>query len=222
MNKSLLRNALGTLAAVGALHAPVASAADAEHARHDGHAQHRQAVEQRQPIAGTAASVRLEDAVLVDRSARPTKFRQDAIGDRIVAISFVYTSCTTVCPMITSVFADLQQQLGERLGRDVWLVSLSIDPATDTPQRLAEYAARFGAKPGWLWLTGDKQQMTQVLKGLGAYTPDFTSHPPMVLVGDGRTGRWVRFNGLPSAQQLVPELERLTMARSAPTPRAAR
>lgn len=188
----------------------------AQHHDHDAHAAHRSAATQASASSPAAAApVVREDAELVDRQSRPVRFRQDVIGDRIVAINFIYTTCTTICPLASSIFAGLQQELGDRLGREVRLVSLSIDPSTDTPRRLSEYADRFGAAPGWLWLTGERPRMTQVLKGLGAYTPDFTSHPPMVLVGDARTDRWTRFNGLADPRQLAAEIDRLQRARTA-------
>ena len=71
------------------------------------------------------------------------------------------------------------------------LVSVSVDPVRDTPQRLKAYAATHKAKPGWIWLTGGKRSMDELLDGLGAYTPNFENHPAMVLVGDGRTGEWL-------------------------------
>ena len=67
----------------------------------------------------------------------------------------------------------------------------------DTPARLKEYAARYGAGPGWTWLTGPKPQVDEVLQVFGAYTPNFVEHPPLVMVGDAKTGKWIRFYGFP-------------------------
>jgi protein SCO1/2 len=168
-----------------------------------------------------AAAVTLADATLVDQDGAPARFRADVIGDQVVVVDFVYTTCTTVCPVLSSVFARVQHRLGDRLGRGVRLVSVSLDPERDTPARLQAYAARFGAGPHWKWLTGSQQDVEQVLKGLGAYTPNFSAHVPMVLVGDGRSGRWTRFNGFPAEDRIVAKVDELLAARAA-TASAAR
>jgi len=135
------------------------------------------------------------------------------IGDRIVVMDFVYTSCTTVCPVISAVFGQVQDKLGEQLGDEVVLVSVSVDPVRDTPQRLKAYAATHNAKPGWIWLTGGKRTMDEVLDGLGAYSPNFEDHPSMVLVGDGRSGEWSRFFGFPSPDRIMDQVNALQAAR---------
>ena len=102
---------------------------------------------------------------------------------------------------------------GDQLGDDVALVSVSIDPTRDTPQRLKAYAARYQARPGWIWLTGGKRTMDEVLDGLGAYSPNFADHPSMVLVGDGRSGEWSRFFGFPSPDRIMDQVNTLQAAR---------
>lgn len=171
--------------------------------------------------AGGAARVRLADAALVDQDGRAVRFRSEAIGDRIVVVDFVFTTCTTVCPALSAIFGRVQERLGDRLGRGVALVSVSLDPARDTPARLKEFGARHRAGPHWTWLTGQQDEVEEVLRGLGAYTPNFSAHVPMVLVGDGRTGAFVRLNGFPSPDRIVAQVEALLAARalaSAPSP----
>jgi protein SCO1/2 len=160
-------------------------------------------------------SVSLVEATLRDRSGASVRFPADVVGDRIVVVDFIFTSCTTICPILSARLARVQERLGDRLGREVRLVSLSIDPVRDTPDRLAGFGARFGAGPGWSWLTGDTDEVTRVLKGLGAWTPQFTEHAPAVLVGDGRTGRWYRFNGFPPVDRLVGAVDALAATRLA-------
>lgn len=162
-----------------------------------------------------AVKVRGLDTNLVDHDGRGVNVQRDVIGDRIVVVSFVYTSCTTVCPLVASVFSDLQARLGERVGRDVVLVTITVDPLRDTPAQLKAYAGRFQAGPGWRWLTGAPVAVNELLKGLGAYAPDFTQHPQMVLVGDGTTGRWTRFSGLPDSRRLAEHVRGLDATRSA-------
>lgn len=161
-----------------------------------------------------AAKVTLSDATLVDQDGVQAKFRSAVIGDQIVVVDFVFTTCTTVCPVLTSIFARLQERLGDRLERGVRLVSVSLDPVRDTPARLKAYAAKYGAGPGWTWLTGKQEDVEVVLKGLGAYTPDFSAHSPMVLVGDGKSGAFTRFNGFPVQERIVEKVDELLAARA--------
>jgi protein SCO1 len=160
-------------------------------------------------------ALKLTDVRLANQDGQPQRLLSDVIGDRIVVVGFVYTSCTTVCPVVSGVLAQVQDDLGERLGKDVRLVSLSIDPARDTPKRLKDYAANFRAKPDWLWLTGGRAQVDEALRGFGTYTPNFEDHGPVVMVGDGRTGEWTRFYGFASPQQLIERVNQLRAARDA-------
>ena len=159
--------------------------------------------------------VDLLDLTLMDQNGTEVKFASDVIGDNIVVMDFVYTSCTTVCPVLSAVFGQIQNKLGDQLGKDVTLVSVSVDPIRDTPQRLKAYSARHDARPGWIWLTGQKATMDEVLDGLGAYSPNFEDHPAMVLVGDGRTGEWSRFFGFPNPDRLMEQVNVYQAARTA-------
>lgn len=167
--------------------------------------------------AQQAARVRLHDLQLVDVGGAAVRFKSEAVGNRIVVLGFIYTSCTTICPVTSAVLADVQgrliEKLGDQFGRDVGLVTLTVDPATDTPERLKDYAGNFGTPTGWLWLTGDKPKVDKVLAGLGAYAADFTRHSGAVLVGDARTGEWTRFFGVPDSSAIVARVEQLLAAR---------
>ncbi len=187
-------------------------AADSED-RADPHAHHK-AMLNKPAEAAESTDVDLKDLSLVDQDGRKVLFASEVIGDRIVVMDFVYTSCTTVCPVLSAVFGQVQERLGDQLGNEVSLVSVSVDPTRDTPQRLKAYAARHKARPGWIWLTGPKQTMDEVLDGMGAYSPNFEDHPSMVLVGDGRTGEWSRFFGFPSPDRLMEQVNALQSARN--------
>ncbi|UCH47058.1 MAG: SCO family protein [Betaproteobacteria bacterium] len=179
-----------------------------EHAAHqktggdDPHAKHR-AQAATAAAAPSSARVTLHDRALVDRHGQRVRLVSDVLSDRVAVINFVYTTCTTVCPVTSATFAQLQSELGERLGKEVVLVSISVDPVRDTPPRLKQYSAMHGAGDHWLWLTGAKPDVDQVLRGMGAYTPNFQDHPAMVLVGDASRNEWSRYFGFPSAQQLL-------------------
>ena len=169
----------------------------------DPHAKHRDMMKQKSESAGESVDIDLRDRVLVDHNGEDVQFVTDVIGDNIVVMDFVYTTCTTICPVLSALFTQVQRKLGEHVGDDVWLVSMSVDPIRDTPQRLNAYSAKHRAGDGWIWLTGPNPAVDDVLTGLGAYTSNFEDHPSMVLIGDGRTGEWTRLFGFPNPDRIV-------------------
>jgi protein SCO1/2 len=189
---------------IGSTVAPAARAHDTAHQHHAAAAP-----------APRAAKVVLSGAPLVDASGKRLRLAQDVIGERIAVVNFIYTTCTTVCPVASATFQQLQRRLAGALGKEVVLVSVSIDPLRDTPDRLGEYAARYEAGDGWVWLTGAKADVDNVLKGFGAYTPNFEDHPAMVLIGDARGGAWTRFFGFPAVDQLLGRVEAMRTEREA-------
>lgn len=195
---------VSAVALVGALAATAGAYAAEDHKHHQ------------PPTAEKPSSVRVkyDDAVLTDQNGRQIKFKTDVIGDKIVVIDFVYTTCTTVCPVLTALMAKVQGELGEEALAEVQFISVTVDPARDTPARLKEYAAKYGAKPGWVWLTGPTGRVNAVLKGFGAYAPNFEDHPPLVLVGDARSGQWTRFFGFGDPKDLLAKIRDLRDARA--------
>jgi protein SCO1/2 len=169
----------------------------------DPHAKHRAMMKQKSEPTAESADIDLRDRLLVDHNGQDVQFVSDVIGDNIVVMDFVYTTCTTICPVLSALFTQVQGKLGEQVGDDVWLVSMSVDPIRDTPQRLNAYSAKHRAGEGWVWLTGGKPAVDDVLTGLGAYTSNFEDHPSMVLIGDGRTGEWQRLFGFPNPDRIV-------------------
>jgi len=115
--------------------------------------------------------------------------------------------------VLSAVFAQVQDQLGPRLGKEVWLASISIDPVRDTPKRMAAEAAKFGAGPGWLWLTGRKDMVDRVLLGLDSYAAAFEEHASVILIGDAQRGVWRRLYGFPAPEDIVAILDELAAAR---------
>jgi len=160
-------------------------------------------------------TIKLADVDLVDQDGKQVKFASDVIKDRLAVIDLVYTTCPLVCPILSATFANVQNALGDRLGKEVVLISVSVDPATDIPPRLKEYAKKWDAKPAWRFLTGAKGNVDKVLQGLNAYTPNFADHPTMTLVGDGAGGGWTRFYGFATPEQILGKLEELRAARAA-------
>ncbi|MDH3531770.1 MAG: SCO family protein [Gammaproteobacteria bacterium] len=181
----------------------------------DPHAKHRQMMNEQSEPKAKATRLEIPDVRLLNRNGVSVGLREDVIGDRIVVVDFVYTTCTTICPVLSAILSQVQNRLGDRLGNDVVLVSLSVDPLRDTPQRLQAYSAKLRAGEGWIWLTGNKQTVDDVLRRFGAYTPSFEDHPSMILVGDGRSGEWSRFLGFPGAEKIMEKIGELDAARGA-------
>jgi len=169
----------------------------------DPHAKHRAMMKQKSEPVAESADVDLRDGLLLTQHGEEVLFVTDVIGDNIVVMDFVYTTCTTICPVLSALFTQVQTKLGDEVGNGVTLVSMSVDPVRDTPQRLKAYSAKHRAGDGWLWLTGPKSVVEDVLVGVGAYTTNFEDHPSMVLVGDGVTGEWQRLFGFPNPDRIV-------------------
>lgn len=198
-----------SLAAAALALAPAARAAE-DHSHHHHQHQQQKPAAQEKP---SSVQVKYGDTVLVTQDGRKLKLKSEVFGDRLVVMDFAYTTCTTVCPVLTAVLSKVQDGLGDRAGKEVQLVTITVDPARDTPARLKEYAAKHGAKAGWLWLTGPIGTVNEVLKGFGAYAPNFEDHPPMILVGDPVSGQWTRFFGFSDPKDILAKVEELRAAR---------
>lgn len=169
-------------------------------------------------VSSGSITVRLHDVLLLDQDGREVRFPGDVIGDRVVVIDTFFTTCTLICPILGAIFSDLQEQLGTRLDREVRLISISVDPLTDIPPRLKKYAEQWEARPGWLFLTGEKKAVDRALEGIGMYSSNFADHPGAFLVGDGRGGKWTRFNGFATPEQLRSRVEELLSERRGKVP----
>jgi protein SCO1 len=178
-------------------------------AAHDG----AHALPRGEETARASVQVTLADEILIDQDGRSQAFASETVGQRIVAITFIYTSCTTICPIMSAVFAAVQDQLDGELGEELRLISLSVDPVTDSPPRLLRYARSFAAGPGWSFLTGERPRVARVLSALGTSTANPAEHPPVVLVGDGVANRWYRLYGFPAAEEIVALLRQLAALR---------
>ncbi|MBV9493787.1 MAG: SCO family protein [Acidobacteria bacterium] len=126
----------------------------------------------------------------------------ELLRGRTVAINFVFTSCTTVCPLMGSSFGQVQNLL-KRDAQNVALISVSIDPEHDTPAKLAAWSQRYGVKPGWTLVTGRKPDIDRLLKSLGVFTPDRLQHAPTAIIGNEATGAWRRIDGLAAPSKVV-------------------
>jgi protein SCO1/2 len=176
------------------------------------------------PAAPSASSpvdvdgLQVPDVALRDQDGREVRFYRDLVEGHKVLVNFVFTTCTTICPPMGATFGKVQAILGDRAGRDVRLISVSVDPAVDTPERLKAWAAKFGAGPGWTLLTGSKEEIDRLRRALGVYTADKSDHSPLVLAGDAGAGRWKRAYGLARPEELIALVDGLAAPRTAAVP----
>lgn len=122
------------------------------------------------------------------------RFFDDLIKDKVVAVNFIYTKCSDACPMETARMLEVQKLLGDRLGKDIFFYSISIDPSHDTPEVLKAYAENWKTGPGWTFLTGKEEDVTLLRKKLGVYTADTKKkdHNLNLVIGNQKTGRWMK------------------------------
>lgn len=134
----------------------------------------------------------LPNAPVVTQEGSTVRFYDDLIKGRTVLISFIYTSCPTICPVVTARLAQVQDKLGDALGRDISFISISIDPETDTPAKLKAYARTFGAGAGWTFVTGDGPTIAMLRHKLGERSRKLVEHNNTVLLYNDVTGEWSR------------------------------
>lgn len=152
---------------------------------------------------GSSRKMIIPDIEVLDHDGNRIRFYSDLIKDKTIAINFIFTNCTTICPPLAATFARVQKQLGERVGKDVHLISISVDPVTDTPERLKAWGAKFKRGPGWTFVTGDKEEMDKLLNALGASVSRREDHTPSVIIGNDLKGVWTRTYGLANPTQIV-------------------
>jgi protein SCO1/2 len=143
------------------------------------------------------------DIELIDQNGHTVRLSSDLLKDRVVVINVFFTECTGACPLMARTFAAIQEEVGDRLGKDVLLISLSVDPKNDTPEKLAAYALRFKARPGWVLLTGSPENVALALKKLGQTVEDRNDHTNLFFIGNLRTGLWKKVFGLAPPQEVV-------------------
>ena len=147
------------------------------------------------------------NVTLTTQDGKKVQFYDDLIKGKIVAVNLIYTTCKYACPLETARLAQVQKVLGDRMGKDVWFYSITIDPEHDTPEVLKDYADKFHAGPGWLFLTGTQADIDLIQRKVGLYsTPNPNNpdgHTPNLLVGNEATGQWMRNSGMDNAKFLA-------------------
>src|SRR6185369_8768677 len=148
------------------------------------------------------SSMQIPNVRVVDQNGRALDFYSDLVKGQTVAINFIFTTCTTVCPVLTATFRRVQTEL-EKSQSNVKLISVSVDPTVDTPERLRDFAEKFKAGPGWTFVTGDKIEIDSLLQRLGAGVGNKNDHTSMVLIGNDPSDVWTRTYGLSSPTVLM-------------------
>jgi protein SCO1 len=126
---------------------------------------------------------------------------------KTVIVNAFFTTCTSVCPPMNRNMEKIQEAFGDRVGRDVFLVSITVDPEVDTPARLKEYAQKFHAGPGWIFLTGKKENLDWALYKLGQYVERKDDHKTIFIIGNEPTGLWKKAFGMANVAELVQVVE---------------
>jgi cytochrome oxidase Cu insertion factor (SCO1/SenC/PrrC family) len=154
-------------------------------------------------VSESGKGLNIPDVEVLDQDGNTRHFYSDLIKGKIVAVNFIFTNCTTICPPLGATFARVQRELGSKVGKDVYFISVSVDPLTDTPERLKAWGAKFKAGPGWTFITGNKEEIDRLLRALGASAARREDHTPSVIIGNDRKDIWTRTYGLASASQMV-------------------
>ncbi|NQD96949.1 SCO family protein, partial [Pseudomonas sp. CrR25] len=146
---------------------------------------------------------------LYTHEGEKVRFYDDLVRDKIVAINMMYVQCTGACPTMTSNLRKVQQLLGQRLGQDVFMYSITLQPEVDRPQHLKEYVEQQRLLPGWKFLTGSPADIKRLRYGLGFYDPDpevdsnLATHTGMLRVGNDRNQRWTMAPALADPERII-------------------
>lgn len=140
--------------------------------------------------------LKIPDLVLRDQEGRKVRFYSDLIKDKVVVLSFFYTSCSYTCTLQGRTFSKLQSLLGERLGKSVFLISVTTDPETDDPAQLKAWSKRYNVQPGWTLVTGEVTEMNKLLKPFTGNSAGGGMHLPAIFIANDRTALWTSATGV--------------------------
>lgn len=150
------------------------------------------------------------DAELTDQDGRRQRFYSDLLSDKVVLINVVFTRCPSACPLMTQHLKAVRRQLGDRFGRQVRFLSLSVDPAYDTPQAMKRFAAQQGVdEPGWRFLVADEATTRAVLGRLGQWSDKAEDHTTLLIAGNARRAHWTKLRPDAPPERIAADLRRL-------------
>ncbi len=162
-------------------------------------------------VANEAATRKyFSDLPLVTQEGKHVRFYTDVLKDNVVLINFIYTNCRDACPLLTRKLTQVKAELGDVFGREIHFVSISVDPARDTPQALAKFARQQNAEhPGWVFLTGAKHNVETILKTLGQYSPEVNAHSTLLRAGNVKTHHWTKIRPMAPVPAIALKLKDL-------------
>jgi protein SCO1 len=140
---------------------------------------------------------------VVTQDGKTVRFYDDLIKGKIVIISFIYTSCRDICPLTTARLAQVEERLGDVVGRDIFLISMTVDPENDTPHKLKQYAEAFSAGPGWTFVTGKPEDVRAINYKFGDRSGKLSEHRNEIVLGNDMTGEWQRDSVFGDLNRLV-------------------
>ncbi len=143
---------------------------------------------------------------VVNQHGETLRFYDDVIKGKIVVISFIYTSCKDICPLLTARLSQVAELLGDKMGRDVFFVSISVDPNNDTPAKLKEHATAYHAGAGWAFLTGQLADIKLINGRLGEKMRSLSEHRTEIVLGNDETGEWARNSVFGDLTRLVMDI----------------
>ena len=150
-----------------------------------------------------AAHKYFTDVALVNQNGETLRFYSDLIKGKVVIINVFFTNCHGACPPMILNMQKIQDQLGDKLGKEAHLISITADPAIDTPAQLKEYAQKFKARPGWHFITGKKEDVEFALAKLGQAVKVREDHTNIFIIGNETTGLWKKAFGLAKPEDLL-------------------
>lgn len=198
------------LAALVSLLAPAPDAAQNGSDKHLDHRHH--AMDKQGEYVRSVHTYRVPNVALVDKKGDEIALTGELSADTPILLNFIFTTCTAVCPVLSATFSQAQAALASEPVK-ARMVSISIDPEHDTPERLRVYAERFRAGPGWRFFTGDLDSIIAVQKAFDAYRGDKMNHIPLTFLRAPGADDWVRLEGFTSGADLVREYRELVALR---------
>lgn len=155
----------------------------------------------------SAAQKYFTDTVLINQDGDKMRFYSDLVKGKTVIIDSFFATCQGSCLPMNRNLEKVQEALGDRLGKDAYILSISVDPTVDTPPALKAYAKKLNARPGWYFLTGDKASVDFMLKKLGQFVDNKQDHLNIFIIGNDRTGLWKKAFGLAKSEEIVKVVE---------------
>ncbi|HEV8428007.1 MAG TPA: SCO family protein [Pyrinomonadaceae bacterium] len=147
------------------------------------------------------------DVLLVNQNGEKMRFYSDLLQGKVVVINSFFATCTGSCLPLNRNLEKLQKALGAHMGKEVYFISISVDPTVDTPTSLKAYAKKLNAGPGWYFLTGDKESVDFALKKIGHFVDKPSDHLNIFIIGNERTGLWKKAFGLARDDELMKVVE---------------